>query len=318
MNQLEDMRLFVATVDAGNFTAAADRLGLSKQFVSKRLIALEARLGVRLLIRTTRTLRTTEAGQQYYEHASRLVQEVDGVEQAIARQNTAPRGRLRVSAPMTFGTLHLSPVIPRFLDAYPDVVLELELNDRTVDLVAEGFDIGVRIGVLPDSSLIANRVSLMEMVTCCSPAYLARRGAPARPEDLRQFDCLPYGHKRHVEWSFTVGGKPRLVAIAGRLCSNNGEVLRDAACAGLGYTHLPTFIVGDAIAQGRLVTVLDDYRPPVTGVHTVYPSHRQPSLAVRAFADFMRSSFAEPRQSVAVAKAAPASAARKSKPASRR
>ena len=296
MNQLEDMRLFVQTVDSGNFTAAADKLGLSKQFVSKRVIALEARLGVRLLNRTTRSLRTTETGLMYYEQASRMIQEVDGNEQAIARQNAAPRRRLRISAPMTFGTMHLSPLLPRFLAAYPDVVLELELNDRTVDLVAEGFDLGVRIGVLPDSSLIGHRVSLMEMVTCCSPDYLKRRGAPGKPAELQQHDCLPYGHKRHVEWTFSIQGKEKVVAVSGRLCANNGEVIRDAACAGLGYAHLPTFIVGDAIRSGALVTVLDEFRPPVLGVHTVYPSHRQPSLAVRAFADFMRSSFAAPQK----------------------
>lgn len=294
MNQLEDMRLFAQTVESGSFTQAADRLGLSKQFVSKRLMALESRLGVQLLIRTTRTLRTTQVGQMYYEQASRVVQEVDGIEQAIARQNAMPRGRLRVSAPMTFGTMHLSPVIPRFLSAYPEVNLELELNDRMVDLVGEGFDAGVRIGVLSDSSLVGVRVSHMELVTCCSPDYLARRGAPARPEDLPRHDCLPYGHRRHVEWTFAMQGKPKLVAINGRLCANNGEVLRDAACAGLGIIQLPTFIVGDALADGRLVTVLDGFRPPIAGVHTVYPSHRQPSLAVRAFTEFMRGTFAAP------------------------
>lgn len=302
MNQLEDMRLYVQTVDSGSFTQAADRLGLSKQFVSKRLMALEARLGVQLLIRTTRSLRTTEVGQMYYEQASRVIQEVDGIEQAVARQNAAPRGRLRISAPMTFGTMHLSPAIPRFLEAYPEVSLELELNDRMVDLVGEGFDAGVRIGVLPDSSLIGLRVSHMELVTCCSPAYLQRRGAPAKPDDLPQHDCLPYGHRRHVEWTFATQGKPKVVAISGRLCANNGEVLRDAACAGLGITQLPTFIVGDALADGRLVTVLDDFRPPIAGVHTVYPGHRQPSLAVRAFAEFMRSTFAAPTRAARTAR----------------
>ncbi len=294
MNQLEDMRLFVQTVDSGSFTDAADKLGLSKQFVSKRLIALEARLGVQLLVRTTRSLRTTDVGQQYYEQAARVVQEVDGIEHAIARQNATPRGRLRISAPMTFGTLHLSPAIPRFLAAYPEVNLELELDDRTVDLVAEGFDAGVRIGVLPDSSLIGVRVSQMELVTCCSPDYLARNGTPTRPQDLPQHHCLPYGHRRHVEWSFASQGNPSLVAISGRLCANNGEVLRDAACAGLGITQLPTFIVGAALHDGRLVTVLDSYRPPISGVYVIYPGHRQPSLAVRAFTEFMRSTFATP------------------------
>lgn len=294
MNQLEDMRIFVQTVDSGSFTVAADKLGLSKQFVSKRIMALEARLGVQLLARTTRTLRTTDVGLMYYEQATKVVQDVDGLEQAIARQNAEPRGRLRISAPMTFGTMHLSAAMPRFLNAHPAVQVELELNDRTVDLLAEGFDVGVRIGVLPDSTLIGSQVALMEMVTCCSPDYLRRRGQPAKPDELVQHDCLPYGHKRHVEWTFSVQGKARTVPVTGRLCANNGEIIRDAACAGLGFAHLPTFIVGQALEQGALVSVLDAFRPPAAGVYTVYPNHRQPSLAVRAFADFMRSTFASP------------------------
>lgn len=294
MNQLEDMRLFVQTVDSGSFTAAADKLGLSKQFVSKRLIALEARLGVQLLVRTTRTLRSTDLGLRYYEQATKVLQDVDGIENALVQQAGEPRGRLRISVPMTFGTMHLGPVIPRFLAAHPEVFLELELNDRTVDLVAEGYDAGVRIGTLADSSLIGVQVALMEMATCCSPDYLRRRGRPKKPDDLARHDCLPYGHKRHVEWSFTVAGKLKTVPVSGRLCANNGEVIRDAARAGLGFAHLPTFIVGDALRDGSLVSVLDRFRPPLAGVYTVFPSHRQPSLAVRAFTDFMRSTFASP------------------------
>jgi DNA-binding transcriptional LysR family regulator len=294
INQLEDMRLFVRTVDAGSFTAAAEGLGLSKQFVSKRLIALEARLGVRLLLRTTRTLRVTDTGASYYEQAGRVIHEVDGIEQSIARQNTVPRGRLRISAPMTFGTLHLSPALPRFLTAWPDVAVELVLDDRVVDLVADGFDVGVRIGTLPDSSLIAQRVALVEMATCCSPDYLRRHGAPVKPAELRQHACLLYGHKRHVDWQFAIQHKARSVAVTGRLCANNGEIIRDAALAGLGFAQLPTFIVGTALQNGTLVSVLDGYRPAAAGVHVVHPAHRESSLAVRAFADFMRSTFAGP------------------------
>lgn len=296
MNQLEDMRLFVQTVDSGNFTAAAAKLGLSKQFVSKRVIALEARLGARLLVRTTRSLRTTDVGRAYYEQASRVIDEVDGIEQAIARQNAAPRGRLRISAPMSFGTLHLSPLIPRFLAAHPEVLIELELNDRVVDLVAEGFDLAIRIGTLPDSSLVAHRIALIEMLTCASPNYLQRRGEPDSPAALKDHDALLYGHQRHVEWQYRVNDKPRGVAVSGRLCANNGEIIRDAACAGLGLVQLPTFIVADAIERGELVTVLDAFRPPPIGVHTIYPGHRQMSVAVRAFADFMRSSLAIPQR----------------------
>ncbi|WP_049623234.1 LysR family transcriptional regulator [Frateuria defendens] len=294
MSQLEDMRLFVETLDAASFTAAAERLGLSKQFVSKRVMALEDRLGVRLLNRTTRKLRATELGLAYYERARQILEAVEDAEQTIARQNAAPRGTLRLSAPMSFGTMHLSPAIPRFLAAHTEVAIELDLNDRTVDLVGEGYDMAVRIGTLADSSLIARNIAPVEVVTCASPDYLARRGAPRTPEALRQYDCLLYGHGKSVEWPFTVHGKTQAFPVTGRLLANNGEVVRDAAIAGLGLVHLPTFIVGEALRAGQLATVLDDYRPPVAAIYAVYPQHRQSSLAIHAFVDFLRSTFAVP------------------------
>jgi DNA-binding transcriptional LysR family regulator len=294
MSQLEDMRIFVETLDAGSFTQAAERLGLSKQFVSKRVMAVEARLGVRLLVRTTRRLRATEPGLAYGERARRILQEVDEAEQSIAHLGAAPRGTLRLSAPMSFGTMHLSPAMPRFLAAYPELAVELELNDRTVDLVGEGYDMAVRIGTLADSSLIARSIAPMEQVTCCSPGYLARKGAPASPAELGRHDCLLYGHGKHVEWHYGVQGKVRPFAVSGRLRANNGEVVRDAAVAGLGLAYLPTFIVGEALEAGSLVTVLDEHRPPASAVHAVYPQHRQSSLAIRAFVDFLRSTFAAP------------------------
>ncbi|NGY06850.1 LysR family transcriptional regulator [Solimonas terrae] len=302
MNQLEDMRLFVQTVDSGSFTAAGEKLGLSKQFVSRRLAALEARLGVRLLIRTTRSLRTTALGMSYHEQASRLVQEVDAAEQSITRQNRAPRGRLRITAPMSFGTMILSPALPRFIEAHPQLSVELQLNDRSVDLVGEGYDAGVRIGTLPDSSMIAHRVAEMDMLVCCSPGYRQRRGTPQTPADLREHDCLPYGHAPKVAWNFLQHGKPRAVAINGRLCANNGELLRDAACAGLGLTQLPAFIVAAQLQNGELISVLDDCRPPPLGVHVIYPGHRQSSLAVQAFADFLRVTLADPVRAAPPAK----------------
>ena len=288
MNQLEDMRLFVQAVDAGSFTAAADKLGLSKQFVSKRLMALEARLGVRLLERSTRSLRMTTLGATYYEDARCLIDEVDGVEQAIARQGAAPRGRLRLTAPMSFGTQVLSSSLPRFLAAHPELSIELDLNDRFVDVIGEGYDAAVRIGTLPDSSLIAHGVAMMEMLTVCSPAYRERRDAPAAPAELRQHDCLLYGHSPQVHWNFMHDGKSRPIAVGGRLRANNGELLRDAAIAGLGLTQLPAFIVADALQHGALIEVLEDWRPPALGVHVVYTRHRQRSLAVQAFCDFLR------------------------------
>jgi len=292
MSQLEDMRLFVTIVDAGSFTAAAERLGLSKQFLSKRVAALEARLGVRLLIRTTRQLRPTELGLVYLEQARGLIRQFDETEEAIARQNTTPRGLLRISAPMSFGTLHLGPALPQFLLAHPQVSVEMDLSDRTVDLIGEGYDVAVRIGTLPDSSLVARTIAPMQIRLCASPDYLARRGTPATPADLRDHDCLLYGHSRHVEWTFQHAGRREVQAMRGRLRVNNGELVRDAAVAGLGIAYLPTFIVGQALADARLVSVMEDHCPPPAAIHAVYPQHRQASRAVRAFVEFLHSRFA--------------------------
>lgn len=301
MSQLEDMRIFIAAVEAQSFTGAADKLGLSKQFVSKRVMALEARLGVRLLIRTTRQLRPTELGLAYFEQMRELVRQIDEAEEAIAQQNASPRGVLRISAPMSFGTLHLGPVLPGFLLAHPDIRVEMDLSDRTVDLIGEGYDMAVRIGTLADSSLIARTIAPMEIRLCASPTYLARRGTPTTLAELRQHDCVLYGHSRHVEWVLQQQGRREVVAVSGRLRANNGELVRDAAVAGLGIAYLPTFIVGEALAEGQLVSVLEAFCPPPAAVHAVYPQHRQSSLAVRAFVDFLRSSFAAPTRGVRVA-----------------
>ncbi|MFA6232047.1 MAG: LysR family transcriptional regulator [Rhodanobacter sp.] len=292
MNQLEDMRLFIATLDQGSFTAAAERLGLSKQFVSKRVGALEAQLGVRLLVRTTRRLRATELGLAYGEQARAIVQQVDDLEQTITGTSRSPRGRLRISAPMSFGTMHLSPLLPTFLVEYPEVSVELELSDRMVDLLGEGFDVAVRIGVLADSSLIARSIAPMQLVLCCSPAYLQARQAPTTLADLATHDCLLYGHGPRVEWTFG-GTAQKSLLVSGRYRANNGELLRDAALQGLGIAQLPTFIVAPALARGDLVTVLDAFRPATSSVHAVYPQHRQSSLLVRLFVEFFQRNFAD-------------------------
>lgn len=296
MNALEDMQILAATVDAESFTGAGDRLGLSKQYVSRRVMALEERLGVRLLNRSTRRLSVTDVGREYYERVVKILDDVSDAELAASRQNASPRGTLRVTAPMSFGTLHLSPLLPRFLGLHPDLRMEIDLNDRTVDLIGEGYDMGIRVGVLRDSSLVARQVASTRMVTCCSPDYLARRGAPANPAALKDFDCLLYGHGRSVEWTFAEHGRPASVAVTGRLRANNGELARDAAIAGAGLTWQPTFIVGAALHAGQLVTILEEYAPPALGIFAVYPSHRQASLAIRAFTDFLRAEFSSGAQ----------------------
>ncbi|MEX3762333.1 LysR family transcriptional regulator [Paraburkholderia phenoliruptrix] len=286
--QLDDMRIFVATVDAHNFTAAAKRLALSKQFVSRRVMALEEALGVPLLVRNTRKLAVTDLGQEFYERAKRILGEVEDAEQAMLLRRAGPRGLLKVSAPMSFGMLHLSPLVADFLREHRDVRFDMELSDRTVDVVGEGFDMAVRIGVLPDSTLIAQKLVDVNLVACCSPAYLRRRGRPAAPADLARHSCLLYGHGGVVTWEFAVDGAVKSFEVLGPLRANNGDLIRDAAVAGLGIVRLPDFIVADALRSGRLVTVLDEFLPSPTGVYAVYPQHRQSSLTIRAFVDFLR------------------------------
>ncbi len=294
MNQLEDMRIFAETVDAHSFTAAADRLGLSKQFVSKRIAALEKRLGARLLERSTRQLRVTDLGLAFHERALRILQEVDSAEQMITNQTATPRGVLRLSAPMTFGTLHLGPLIPTFMQRHPDVSLELDLSDRAVDLIGEGYDMAVRIGTLADSSLIARRITSVQLITCASPDYLREHGIPIAPDQLAAHACLTYGQTRHGEWAFRVGGRLRKISVNGPMRSNNGEMLRDAAIAGLGIIVMPDFIVAAALADGRLVEVLETFRCEGLTMYAVYPQHRESSLLVRAFSDFLVERFGEP------------------------
>ncbi|AJP56080.1 LysR family transcriptional regulator [Pandoraea vervacti] len=289
MDLLDDMRIFVTAVDAMSFTGAAAKLGLSKQFVSRRISSLEQSLGVRLLLRTTRRLSVTDLGRVYYERARRILEDVEAANLAVSSQGERPRGNLRVSAPMSFGTMFLSAVIPSFLTTYPDVSIELELNDRTVDIIGEGYDVAVRIGALADSSLIARTIAPMRMVTCASPRYLETHGVPHTPEDLRDHTLLPYGHSQRVSWHYARDGQPLEIPVAGRLRVNNGELARDAAVAGLGVTWLPVFILAPALLGGRLVTVLDDFEPAPSSIYVVYPQHRQASLVIRAFSDFLAS-----------------------------
>lgn len=288
MNPYEDMRIFAQVMEAGSFTAAADRLGMSKQSVSRRLMQLEERLGVRLLNRSTRRLDATPLGQHYYQSALRLLGEVQQVEHDISGQAQALRGTLRLSAPLSFAMSHLGCLLTEFLQLHPQVDVEVDLSDRAVDLIGEGYDLALRIGALEDSSLIARRIASVERVYCASPAYLQARGVPLKPEDLAGHDCLPYGHSRQVQWQFRQGGKARAIQVTGRMRANNGELLRDAAIAGMGVTYLPTFIVGQALADGRLVNVLEEWTPPALQLSAVYPQHRQVARPVQGFVSFLR------------------------------
>lgn len=289
MSLFDDMTAFVRVVEAGSFSGAAQRLGVAKSIVSRRIAALEARLGASLFHRTTRRLGLTEIGVAYAGRARQILADVAEANEIAGRLQSTLRGKLSIAAPMSFGWRHLSGAVAAFLAAHPELEIDLDLNDRTVDLVSEGHDLAIRIGDLPDSSLIARRLSPCRQVVCASPAYLAARGAPLTPADLAVHDGLIYGHRPPPEvWRFRVGNVWQAAPPGTRrLAANNGESLLAAALAGLGVVLLPTFIAGDAVAGGDLSVVLADYELPSASIYVLWPPNRQLSAKVRAFVDFL-------------------------------
>lgn len=290
--QIEDLRIYIAVIHAGNFTAAAEQLMLSKQYVSRRMAALEASLGVRLLIRNTRKLSVTDAGLLFAQHAQRILDEIQEAELAVSEQQQTLRGTFRINLPMSFGMSHLSPLIAEFLSHHPALQFQIELADRYVDVIGEGVDMAIRIGTLADSTLIARPLGELKRVICCSPDYLKRAGTPQHPDELLQHACLRYGREGQNGWELQVNGKAKWLAVQGPMVSNNGEVLRDAALAGLGLVLLPAFIVESALQRGELVTVLDGCQPPPLSLNAVYPQHRQRSEVNRRLLAFLQTRLA--------------------------
>jgi|APMI01.1.fsa_nt_gi DNA-binding transcriptional LysR family regulator len=293
MDRLAAIEAFVKVAEAHSFSEAATRLNVSKSVVSRHVAALEAELGARLFHRTTRSLTLTEAGQGYFDRAQRILADLDEANAAVRQLQAAPRGRLRVNAPMSFGFLHLAPALPDFLARYPELSVDVAMNDRFVDLVDEGFDVAVRIGEMQDSSLIARKLAPIRRVVCASPDYFAARGTPATPDDLAAHECLCNSNIAHgQEWRFVTGdGKPWPVAVKGRLAVNNGDALRVAALQGLGVVNVPTFIVGRDLQAGTLTTTLDAYVPQTLTLNAVWPHARHLSPKVRAFVDFLSERF---------------------------
>lgn len=291
------MTAFVKVVEADSFSEAARRLGVAKSIVSRRVGALETRLGVRLFNRTTRRLSLTEAGHAYYERVRRILTDIAEADEVAGDLQSELRGRLRIAAPMSFGISQLSPTIAAFLKLHPALEIDLDLNDRRVDLVNEGYDLAVRIGRLPDSALMTRILAPCRHLVCASPDYLAERGKPLSPDDLANdgHECLVYSNRAAAEqWQFNVGGEWRAVRVRPRrLAVNNGEVLCAAAIAGVGLIALPTFIVGDAVRDGRLRPVLRNFAMADPAIHAVWPSSRQLSAKVRALVDSLSASFGD-------------------------
>jgi DNA-binding transcriptional LysR family regulator len=293
MENLADIAVFVRVVERGSFTLAAGELGLSRAAVSKYVSRLEERLGARLLNRTTRRLSLTEAGATLFEASRGAIERIDEAEAAVARFQAAPRGRLRVSAPMSFGILHLGPAIADFAREYPAISLDIRLDDRFVNLVEDGIDVAVRIGVLTDSSLVARKLGTTRAVACASPAYLSQHGEPETPEDLASHNGLVYSYLSTANvWRFASrDGREIPVAVTGSLRINNGIVLAEAAVAGHGVLVAPSFYVAPLLRSGRLRRILTAYGLPELGIYAVYPERTHVPPKVRAFVDFLAKRF---------------------------
>src|SRR6202171_1663455 len=291
----EGLAIFAKVVELRSFAAAASELALSKATVSKAVSRLEERLGAPLFNRTPRGLALTGAGTRLSERASPLLVDGEAAENEALAQSVAPRGLVRLAVPMTFGVKAVAPILPEFLEAYPDVAIDLHLSDAMVDLIAEGFDAGLRIASLPDSSLIARRLCAMPRHTAAAPAYLKRHGRPTHPMHLAQHKCLGYAYLSTPDvWRYTnAAGEQASVRPAGPLRVNNGEALMPALIAGLGIADLPDFIVGDAIASGEVEVILKDWKQTEGAVHLVTPPGGPRPARVEVLADFLAKHFAK-------------------------
>ncbi|MEM9470885.1 MAG: LysR family transcriptional regulator [Pseudomonadota bacterium] len=286
------MKALVTAVDEGGFAAAGRKLGLSRVQVSRLVTALEDHLGAQLLVRTTRTMALTEAGQVFVERARVLVDDMAEAEAAAGDLTGELKGLLQINAPMTFGVSHIAPAVNDFMRQHPDITVSLNVNDRFVDPYEEGFDITLRIGDLQPSSLIARKICPIRRLMCASPAYLENRGRPRTPADLADHAILHYGHLgNEMHWPLRGLGNSNRLAVSPVLCSNNGDVLKLASLAGQGIVLLPAFIAADELASGALVPVLEGFEPAPIALHAIYPPDRYRPAKTRAFVDFLTGRF---------------------------
>jgi DNA-binding transcriptional LysR family regulator len=284
----EALAIFAKVVELRSFAAAATELALSKATVSKAVSRLEERLGARLFNRTSRRLALTDAGQRLSDRAMRLLADGEAAEQEALAQSIAPRGLVRLAVPMTFGLRRVAPLLPEFLAQYPEVSIDLHLSDATVDLIGEGFDAGLRIARLPDSSLIARRLCAVPRYTVAAPSYLKRYGRPTHPMHLAQHKCFGYAYLSSSAWHYTnSAGEQASVRPGGQLRVNNGEALMPALVAGLGIADLPDFIVGEAIASGEVEVILKGWKQPEGAAHLVSPPGGPRPARVEVLADYL-------------------------------
>ena len=294
MNPFKEMQALVLVATHGSLSAAARVEGVTPAIMARRLDALEERLGSQLLHRTTRRISLTESGANYLEDCIRILNDLASAESSASRGSVQVSGHLRVTAPAGFGRQHVAPHVPDFLGRHQEVSVTLDLSDRLVDLVNEGFDCGIRLGALADSNLVSVPLGEMQRVVVASPAYLARRGRPQTPEDLARHDCLALGPQGG--WVFRAGGagtKTRSIRVKGSMECNDGVVLAEWARAGAGLAWRSMWEVGDDLQAGRLVSVLDEWAAPPVGIYAVFPERRHLPLKVRAFIDLLKDAYSQ-------------------------
>ncbi len=296
MSRLKQIETFVSVAAKGSLTAAAQAEGVAPAVIGRRLDALEERLGVKLLVRTTRKLTLTFEGSAFLEDCQRIVHDLQNAEASVSAGGVKASGHLRVSAPAGFGRKHVAPLVPDFAAAHPDVSVTLDLSDRMVDLVNEGFDCAVRLGELPDSSLVSLRLGENRRVCVAAPAYLAREGTPTTLAALARHHCLALAANANQQrgWTFQEDGRVVSIRVSGPMECSDGAVLREWCLAGHGLAWRSWWEVGADIAAGRLVTVLDEFAAPPIGIHAVFPQRRHLPLRVRLFLDFLKHTYERP------------------------
>ncbi|HJS32549.1 MAG TPA: LysR family transcriptional regulator [Alphaproteobacteria bacterium] len=292
-DNLGEMGVFVQVVDGGSFSAAARALRVTPSAVSKQIARLEGRLGVRLLQRSTRQIAVTEEGRAYYQNAARILADVAETEQALASAKGEPVGTLRISTSIAFGRRQIAPILPEFMTRYPKLRIDLSCSDAIVDLVEENIDVAIRIAHLTDSSLVARKLADNRRIVCAAPDYIARRGKPERPEDLKQHNCLTLSYASSLNiWEFEEPDGLKRIEVSGNIESDVTEMVYDLGIAGMGILRSSEFVVGADIRAGRLVPLLTEYRQPESPpMWAVYPHRRHLSARVRAFVDFLVEKF---------------------------
>jgi len=294
MGQLEDMAMFVRVVEAGSITKAAEQLNIAKSAVSRRLKELETRLGSQLISRTTRQSNLTQAGEQYYQKVHHILSEVDALNEEASGTPTRIEGTLKMTAPLSFGLMHLNDVIDEYANQHPELKFELDFSDRHTDLIEEGFELAIRIRELQDSSYQAKRLALIRYALCASPEYLERMGTPKTFDDLSEHEFLQYGmSKSSAIELIDKQGKKHQVAVNGKIKANNGDFLREMAVKGHGIAFLPTFITYQALISGELVPILQQYQLPTLNAYAVYPKNRFLSQRCRYLIDFIAERFGD-------------------------